>query len=96
MISAETARQNINKYETAIYQQTETKALEIIETMSKSIEYHSRNGFDCLDFMPYEKTRFTSNHTMNIAHDIFQKIFETNGFEILCNDITKNILRVRW
>ena len=96
MISAEKARQNTINYEIKVYQQTETKVLEIAETMSKSIEYHSRNGFDTLDFMPYEKTRFTSDQTMNIAQDILRKLFESNGFEILENDIAKNIFRIRW
>lgn len=96
MISAETARHNVNQYEIEIYQQTETKVLELIDTMSKSIEYHSRNGFDCLNFAPYEKTRFTSDHVMNIAHEIFRKIFEANGYKIICNDVAKNILKVQW
>ena len=69
MITAREAQTNVINYENTIKADVQNKVNELIEIMSKSIAYHSKNGFDTLSFCPYEKSRFSSVKTLEYAQD---------------------------
>lgn len=58
MITASEARNNVIQHEVEEYKKVGDKVMELIETMSKSIEFHSKSGIDHLDFSPFDKSRF--------------------------------------
>lgn len=96
MISAQEARQNLINYEANIYTKVENQVKELLDTISKSIAYHSQNGIDSLDFCPYDRSRFSSHKELTIAQEIFSKILTSNGYEISHNDAFNNSLKIRW
>lgn len=96
MIKATEAKKNVNEYQEKLFLETEKKVNEFTELMSESIEFHSKNGFNEITFIPYEISRFPSRTMMEMASSIFQAILMTNGYEIVTNDWQKNILKVRW
>ena len=96
MITANEARQNVIRHEVEEYQKVAEKVTEIIDTMSKSIEFHSKNGFDHLDFCPYNKSRFSSCHELEIASKIFEQMFKDNGYKVTRNSWSDNIFTIQW
>ena len=96
MITAQQAKANAINYEVNVYRDTEAKVDELLETMSKSIEFHSKSGFDCIEFTPYAKSRFTSIRTMELASEIFERKFKDFGYEIILNSWENNSLKIQW
>lgn len=96
MIKASEARINVINYENALYRQVAIKVNEVLETVSRSIEFHSQNGINTLEFMPYEISRFSSWHNMEIAKEVFEKILKENGYTIILNNPNDNILKITW
>lgn len=96
MINAATAAQNVRNYEIERYNKIKELCNAALNEMDASIEYHSRNGFDSLDFTPYQRSRFTNDYAMQTAHDIFEKVFKENGYTIEHNDISLNSLKIKW
>ena len=96
MITASEARGNVTEYEQAEYIRISTKLSEVIDTMSKSIEFHSKNGITQLTFYPYDKSRFSSFHDLIIASDILEKKFKNNGYKIIHNNHNNNVFTIRW
>ena len=96
MIKASEAQANVINYKVMQYNKVKEVADEILETMSKSIEYHSRNGFNSADFMPYGKSQFPCEQALQTASEIFEKVFMSNGYEIVKNDWQNNILKIKW
>lgn len=96
MIKASEAKKNVVEYHEKVFLATENKVNEIIETMSESIEFHSKNGTTETVFTPYGNSFFDSTETKQIASMMFQAIFESNDYEIVTNDWQNNILKIRW
>lgn len=96
MIRASEAKANVTAYESHRFHAVEMKVNELLETMSKSIEYHSKNGITKLEFMPYENSRFPSYDEKEIASRIFLSIFQNNGYSVARNSWSDNILEIRW
>lgn len=96
MIKATEAQANVINYETAIREDIKRKVDEMAEIMSKSIKYHSQNGFTSATFMPYEKSRFTNIKALEYAQELFQKIFEDAGYQVLENNYGKNNITIKW
>lgn len=97
MIKADEARQNIINQQVQLYRATEKQVTEYVEKeIGANIEFHSKNGIDCLEFHPYDSSRYQSVRVKEMARDIITKILKENGYEILANDIVGNILKVKW
>ena len=96
MIKATEAQANVINYETTIRADIQNKVNELAEVMSKSIVFHSKNGFTSANFCPYEKSRFTSIKALEYAQELFNKLFEDAGYTIVENHYSKNSLIVKW
>lgn len=96
MINAKEAKKNVYNYQEKQFLETEKTVNEIIEVMSDSIEYHSKNGFSEISFCPYNESRFSSDEMKDIASSIFQAILISNGYEIITNNWRTNVLKIRW
>ena len=96
MISAKDAHNNQMNYFEELREQVESRVLTLVEEMSASIEFHSRNGFDHLEFMPYSVSLFPSLRETRLAADILARIFSENGYDILVNDYNNNSLKIHW
>ena len=96
MITANEARNNIIRHEMEEYQSVAAKVTELIDTMSKSIEFHSKSGIDHLDFMPFDKSRFPSCRELEIASQIFGQMFKDNGYKVTRNSWSDNIFTIWW
>lgn len=96
MITANEARNNVIRHEMEEYQSVAAKITELIDTMSKSIEFHSKSGIDHLDFMPFDKSRFQSCRELEIASQIFGQMFKDNGYKVTRNSWSDNIFTIRW
>lgn len=96
MITANEARNNVTRLEIKEYQKVAAKVTELIDTMSKSIEFHSKNGIDHLDFYPFEKSHFPSHRELEIASQIFGQTFKDNGYKVTRNSWGNNILTIQW
>lgn len=96
MIKATEAQANVINYEASINEEIKKKVDELVEIMSKSIEYHSKNGFTHANFCPYEKSRFLNVKALETAQEMFKKIFEDAGYTVIENNYGKNSLIVEW
>ena len=96
MIKASEARANVINHETELYNNVKTIADEILDAMSKSIEFHSQNGFESAEFMPYRDSRFSSEYMQRVASEIFEQVFTENGYKVVRNDWVNNTLKVTW
>lgn len=96
MIKASEAKANKIHFEIEQYNKVKQIADEILETIGKGIEFHSKNGFDSAEFVPYDRSRFVSYQSLQTASEIFETVLKENGFEIVRNDWTNNILKVAW
>jgi len=96
MITASEARNNVTRYEEEEYQKVAAKVPELINAMSKSIEFHSKSGVDHLDFYPFDKSRFSSYRELEIASQIFEQMFKDNEYKVTRNSWSDNILTVQW
>ena len=96
MIKATEARTNVINHEVEKYNQIKKIVDELLEAMSKSIEFHSKNGYESVDFMPYGNSRFPSDAAKITASGMFETILKDNGYEIIQHDWSQNILKVRW
>ena len=96
MISAEQARANVINHEIHIYRETEEKVNELIDAMSKSIEFHSENGIDSIEFTPYDHSRFSSSHTLQLASEMLARQFKDNGYTIVNNSWEHNSFIIQW
>lgn len=96
MITAIEARINVTNYETIILANVEKTVSEIIDIISRSIEFHSKNGYTHLIFTPYEKSRFSTVKELEYAQKLFRKILEEAGYTVLENNYGRNILNVSW
>lgn len=96
MISAAEARANVNSHEQEIFNTVAIVADELLDTMSNSIEFHSKNGYESAEFMPYRDSRFSTEYMQRLASDIFEKEFNENGYTILINDWVNNRLKIAW
>ena len=96
MFTAEEAKANVINYQAAFYAKVNETVTEILETMSKSIEFHSRCGLTSAEFIPYTNSRFPCDKAKEIAQDQFEKAFKSTGYNIIINDIEKNVLKVSW
>lgn len=96
MIKATEAAQNVINFTAARYSKVKEVVLAVAEEMSASIEFHSKNGINTIDFMPYTTSRFPSDYEMNLASDMFETLFEDNGYTVLQNDISLNSLKIKW
>lgn len=96
MVTASEARLNVTNFEKDQYNKVMKLAEETLEAMSKSIELHSKNGYSSAEFVPYDRSRFETYQEMRIASEIFQKVFTGVGFEVLQNDWTNNIIKIKW
>ena len=96
MISANEARANVAAHEQAIFNNVAIIADELLDTMSNSIEFHSQNGFESAEFMPYRDSRFSTDYMMKTASEIFERVFTENGYDVLINDWKNNRLKIAW
>ena len=96
MITANEARNNVTRYEIEEYQKVAAKVTELIDTMSKSIEFHSKSGIDHLDFAPFDKSRFPSYRELEIASKIFGQMFKDNGYKVTRNSWSDNVFTIQW
>ena len=96
MISANEARANVAAHEQAILNNVAIIADELLDTMSNSIEFHSQNGFESAEFMPYRDSRFSSEYMQRVASEIFEQVFTENGYKVVRNDWVNNALKVTW
>lgn len=96
MINANEAKANVINYVAAQNAILEEKISSLLDTMSKSIDYHSKHGFSSLQFCPYEKSRFTSEQSLKYAQARFKEIFEKEGYTIIKNNYEENMLHIAW
>ena len=96
MIKATEAQANVLNYELAIRVEVRDKVNELINVMSKSIEFHSKNGLTGVQFCPYDKSRFTTIKALEYAQELFQTIFEDAGYIVVENRYDKNSLNIKW
>jgi len=96
MIKASEARDNIKKFEIEQYNKIKTMVEEALEVISTEIEFHSKNGLNTAEFVPYDASRFPSYRSVQIASEIFERILKDNGYEIITNDRANNILKIKW
>jgi len=96
MIKATEAQANVINYEAAILEDIQNKVNELADIMSKSIEFHSKNGFHEVHFTPFDKSRFSNVNALETAERLFQKLFEEAGYTVLENHYGKNSLVIRW
>lgn len=96
MITATKARANKTQFEIHLYNEVKIITEGIIETISAGIEFHSKNGFESAEFLPYDKSQFHTLQEMKIASEIFERTLERNDFKIIKNDYMHNILKVQW
>ena len=71
MIRATEAQANVINYESVILTDIQNKVDELADVMSRSIEFHSKNGYTSANFCPYEKSRFTDIKALEYAQDLF-------------------------
>ena len=96
MITATEARNNVINHELEEYNRVANKIPELLNAMSKSIEFHSQNGITHIDFCPYDKSRFPSYQELEIASQILAKTFKDNGYKVTRNSWGANVLTVQW
>jgi len=96
MISATEARANVIFHEHEIFNNVAIIADELLDTMSNSIEFHSQNGYESAEFMPYRDSRFSTDYMMKTASEIFEKVFKENGYTVVVNDWQNNRLKIAW
>ena len=96
MIKATEAQANVLNYEFAIRVEVRDKVNELINVMSKSIEFHSKNGLTGTQFCPYDKSRFSTIKALEYAQELFQTIFEDAGYIVIENSYEKNSLKIKW
>lgn len=96
MITAADAALNVINYHYTQYCLVEATVNETLPAMSGAIEFHSKSGFKSATFMPYTNSRFSSAKEKEIAKEIFENIFTEHGYTIEENDISRNILTIRW
>ena len=96
MIKATEAQANVLNYEFAIRVEVRDKVNELINVMSKSIEFHSKNGLTGAQFCPYDKSRFPTIKALEYAQELFQTIFEDAGYTVVENRYDKNSLKIKW
>ena len=96
MIKASEARANVLNYESEQYHKVKVAVDEVMTTISEAIEFHSKNGFHTAEFLPYHKSHFQTIYELQTASKIIETILKENEFEIVRNDWTNNILKVRW
>lgn len=96
MISAKTAKENVLTREAATLSAIQNIVDEILESMSKSIEYYSNCGLSRIEFAPYNNSRFSNDYAKEQAYKMFEKTFKDNGYIILLNDIRQNCLKIQW
>ena len=96
MITAREAKINVINHESVLYNKYRSVAEELLEEMNISIEFHSKNGFETIEFEPYDTFRFHTDHAKKIASDVFEKTLKENGFTIEKNNWSTNILKISW
>lgn len=96
MITAETARTNVINYKEAQDREMKEITNEILDRMSKTIELHSKNGYESAEFMPFRDSRFSNDYMQETASKIFAETFKENGYRILFNDWKNNRLVISW
>ena len=96
MINAETAAKNVMDYNVKFYSAVEATTNEVLESMSKAIEFCSKGGLKSATFMPYTNSRYSNDRAKQIAKTIFEKVFKENGYTISENEISYNVLTIEW
>ena len=83
-------------YNVKFYNAVEITTNEVLESMSKAIEFSSKSGLSSATFMPYTNSRYPCDRAKEIAKTIFEKVFKENGYTISENEISYNVLTIRW
>ena len=96
MINATEARTNVINYEAAILAELDATIAELVDMMSKSIEFHSKNGYTSAAFCPFGQSRFTNVQALEYAQNKLEKIFEEAGYNVIENHYGKNTFKVEW
>ena len=96
MINAETAKANVITFQAQFIAKVQAAVDELLETMSKSIEFHSRQGFTVAEYCPYTSSRFPCDKAKEEAQKMFDKTFKEYGYTVLVNNIEKNVLKIQW
>lgn len=96
MISAQQAKANTDKFIDEEKQKIYIQVDKLLDTISASIEYHSKNGFFSLDFMPYDKSLFPTEISRAIAQKTFNDRLRLAGYQIVINNPDSNVLRIQW
>ena len=96
MINATVAAQNVINFKVEHHRYIKTIVDELLNEISMSIEFHSKQGFTHLMFVPYTNARFPSHDDKVTASELFEKALIENGFTVTRNDISQNILAIDW
>lgn len=96
MFTAAEAKKNVYEYNYKISMEIEKACTEIIDSISVSVEFHSKCGITELAFAPYTKSRFPSSFHMDGASRFLSSTLKQNGYKILMNEPPKNILKIGW
>lgn len=96
MISAADAARNVTNYKMEQYKKVADTIEELLPKISASIEFHSQNGENTVTFCPYPKSRFPTAYDRETASNIFERVFRDHGYKIIQNDISRNVLEIRW
>lgn len=96
MITAAEARQNVEIRKEEEIRKVRGKINKILESISYGIEFHSKSGITRVDFCPYDKSRFPSYNELEITAKLIEEELTKNGFKVLRNSWSDNVLTIQW
>jgi hypothetical protein len=96
MIRAAEARANVNNYENEQYNKVKVVVYQILEGISKGVEFHSKTGLTEAEFVPFDRSQFNGYRELQLAQEIFESVLVNHGYKIIRNDWINNILKFSW
>lgn len=95
MITASEARMNAATYHMNEYHRVCELVDKFIPALDASIKYHSEHGFSEARLLPYDESRFPCADYAQVS-SIIERMLVSNGYTIIENDYTRNVLRFKW
>jgi len=96
MITAQEARNNFMDHQMKEMHRAIDNVVEMLETISNTIELRSKAGLDSAIFHPYDESRYTSACMMEVAERHFRNMLNHYGYTIRKNNYKENILEISW
>ena len=96
MFKAESARANVMNHQQKISKKVLETVSQLAERFGNDIAYRSDLGYTTAEYAPYTVENFPIDGTIDMAKDLFEKIFKENGYTVLLNNPMDNTLKVQW